>query len=83
VSTHIDASLVDALPPAVRAELAVDVALAALTYPQLAQKITAMEDRYGFKFKEKYGLREVIQRALAKAPGLSSVAKIARQSLGR
>lgn len=60
-----------------------DVALAALTYPELTKQITDMEDRYGFKFKEKYGLREVIQRALAKAPGLSSVAKIARQSLGR
>lgn len=58
-----------------------DVALAALTYPELTQKINDMEDRYGFKFKEKYGLREVIQRALAKKPGLSSLAKAARQSL--
>jgi hypothetical protein len=42
-----------------------------------------MEDQYGFKFKEKYGLREIIQRALAKNAGLSSVARVARQSLGR
>lgn len=60
-----------------------DVALAALTYPELTQKITDMEDQYGFKFKEKYGLREIIQRALAKNAGLSSVARVARQSLGR
>jgi len=63
-----------------------DVALAALTYPQLAQKITAMEDTYGFTFKEKYGLQEIIQRALKKpvrkgGMDIPAMAKAARQAL--
>ena len=63
-----------------------DVALAALTYPQLAQKITAMEDTYGFKFKEKYGLQEIIERVRNKpvpkgGRDIFALAKAARQAL--
>ena len=65
-----------------------DVALAALTYPQLAQKITAMEDTYDFKFKEKYGLREIIERVRNKPVrkgdrDIFNLAKAARQALGK
>ena len=58
-----------------------DVALAALTYPQLTTQITAMEDTYDFKFKEKYGLREIIQRALQKDADIPALAQAARQAL--
>ena len=63
-----------------------DVALAALTYPQLAQKITAMEEQYGFKFKEKYGLQEIIERVRNKpvpkgGRDIFALAKAARQAL--
>ena len=58
-----------------------DVALAALTYPELTQKINDMEDRYGFKFKEKYGLREIIQRALQRDADIPALAQAARQAL--
>ena len=59
-----------------------DVALAAMTYPQLTQRILDMEDRYGFKLKEKTGLRDVLARARRINPGLEAMAKKARAALG-
>ena len=58
-----------------------DVALAALTYPQLTTQITAMEDKYDFKFKEKYGLREIVDRALKRDASIPRIAQAARQAL--
>ena len=60
-----------------------DVALAALTYPEFTKKITAMEEQYGFKFKEKYGLQEIVERALRRKPNILAMAKAARQALGK
>lgn len=58
-----------------------DVALAALTYPKLTKRILDIEDTYGFKFKEKRGLREIITEGVRRNPDLPRLAKLASARL--
>lgn len=57
-----------------------DVGLAALVYPQLADEIVAIEERYGHKFKETKSLAQIRAAALSR-PQLVERARSARESL--
>ncbi len=57
-----------------------DLALGMMVYPELAQKMFALEDRYGFKWKETASAKEIFQAA-KNNPALMQRAKRARQEL--
>jgi 3'-phosphoadenosine 5'-phosphosulfate sulfotransferase (PAPS reductase)/FAD synthetase len=59
-----------------------DLALAALTYPQHADEVRAIERKYDRKLKESRSLDDSIRAARQRNPGIDAKAKEARSVLG-